>query len=202
VLSIDRHRLLEDALQQLITPGVNLKKPLKVQFKGEPGVDEGGVRKEFFQLLLKELFDPNFAMFNYNEHQRLYWFNGMSMEPNINFELVGVIMGLAIYNHVILDVPFPMVLYKKLVGWHPSIDDLKEWQPEVAMSMEYIKNYNEEAPLEETLGQTFTVEQEQFGEVKSFDLKPDGAHIPVREDNKEEFVELFIDFTFNKQCQN
>lgn len=28
----------------------DLKKPLKVKFMGEDGVDEGGVRKEFFQV--------------------------------------------------------------------------------------------------------------------------------------------------------
>ena len=28
----------------------DLKKPLKVQFLGEEGVDEGGVQKEFFQV--------------------------------------------------------------------------------------------------------------------------------------------------------
>lgn len=39
------------------------------------------------------------------------------MEPNINFELVGILMGLAINNNVILDVPFPMVAYKKLLNW-------------------------------------------------------------------------------------
>jgi ubiquitin-protein ligase E3 A len=30
---------------------------------GEPGIDEGGVRKEFFQLLIKNLFDPQYGMF-------------------------------------------------------------------------------------------------------------------------------------------
>lgn len=32
---------------------MNFKKQLRVQFVGEPGIDEGGVRKEFFQLLIK-----------------------------------------------------------------------------------------------------------------------------------------------------
>ena len=43
----------------------------------EPGVDEGGVRKEFFQLIIKELFDPNLGMFiskNVNFPITLYYF--------------------------------------------------------------------------------------------------------------------------------
>ena len=33
----------------------DLKKPLKVQFVGEEGIDEGGVQKEFFQLIISQV---------------------------------------------------------------------------------------------------------------------------------------------------
>ena len=38
------------------------QKPLRVIFEGEPAIDEGGVRKEFFQLLLEKLFQPECGM--------------------------------------------------------------------------------------------------------------------------------------------
>jgi ubiquitin-protein ligase E3 A len=41
---------------------MDLKKPLKVVFSGEEGVDEGGVRKEFFQLITAKIFDPDFGL--------------------------------------------------------------------------------------------------------------------------------------------
>ena len=44
------------------------------------------------------------------------WFNAMSLESEVEFRLVGNVLGLAIYNSVILDVHFPMVVYKKLMG--------------------------------------------------------------------------------------
>lgn len=50
-------------MTQLGAKGRSLKKPLKVKFVGEEGVDVGGVRKEFFHLLIDELFNPNYAMF-------------------------------------------------------------------------------------------------------------------------------------------
>ena len=62
-LSIRRENILDDAMSQLGAKGSQLKKPLKVKFVGEQGVDEGGVRKEFFKLLIDELFNPNYAMF-------------------------------------------------------------------------------------------------------------------------------------------
>merc|ERR1719498_1059064 len=48
--------------------------PMKVNFIGEEGLDYGGVKKEFFQLIIKELFDPKYGMFEYKEDARVHWF--------------------------------------------------------------------------------------------------------------------------------
>ena len=37
---------------------IDLRKQLRIEFNGEEGVDEGGLQKEFFQLLVERLFDP------------------------------------------------------------------------------------------------------------------------------------------------
>jgi ubiquitin-protein ligase E3 A len=62
-LDIRRENILDDALTQLSQKQRSLRKPLRVKFVGEQGIDEGGVRKEFFHLLIEELFNPNYAMF-------------------------------------------------------------------------------------------------------------------------------------------
>ena len=41
----------------------DLKKQLYVEFEDEQGIDEGGVSKEFFQLVLEEIFNPDIGMF-------------------------------------------------------------------------------------------------------------------------------------------
>jgi len=43
---------------------------------GEEGVDEGGPQKEFFQLLVRECFNPEFGMFVYRWAQ---------VTPNLHF---------------------------------------------------------------------------------------------------------------------
>lgn len=40
----------------------DLFKPLRVHFIGEDGIDAGGVKKEFFQLLVTELLSPDYGM--------------------------------------------------------------------------------------------------------------------------------------------
>lgn len=47
----------------------------QVIFDGEEAVDAGGVTKEFFLLLLKELMDPIYGMFSFHNDSNLLWFS-------------------------------------------------------------------------------------------------------------------------------
>lgn len=51
----------------------DLKKQLVVEFVGEQGIDEGGVSKEFFQLIVEEIFNPDYGMFIYQEDTKTVW---------------------------------------------------------------------------------------------------------------------------------
>jgi hypothetical protein len=101
-------------------------------------------------------------MFNYKEDSRVYWFNGKTFESKIKFELIGILMGLAIYNAIILDLHLPMAAYKKLLGIQPDLEDLAEYMPTEAKSLQYILDC-EDADLEETLYQNFTVAEDNYG---------------------------------------
>lgn len=107
----------------------DLKKQLVVEFEGEQGIDEGGLSKEFFQLVTDQVFNPDYAMFAFNPETRNFWFNPTSFESDAQFTLIGIMLGLAIYNTVILDVHFPMVLYRKLLGRKGTFEDLQELDP-------------------------------------------------------------------------
>ena len=74
---------------------------------------------------MKELLSPNYGMFRYNEDVQLYYFNGATLEPNIYFELIGILMGIAVYNNTFINLPFPMACFKVLVGDEPNLDDLR-----------------------------------------------------------------------------
>lgn len=45
------------------------------------------------------------------------------------FHLIGIICGLAIYNFTVVDLHFPLALYKKLLNVKPCLEDLKELSP-------------------------------------------------------------------------
>ena len=196
IINVRRKNLIEDTLNEVSKPGIKLQNPIKVRFIGEQGVDEGGVRKEFFLLFIRQIFDPDYGMFNYNKKTRLYWFNHYTFEPKIKYELIGIIFGLAIYNNIILDVKFPLTVYKKLLGIKPTLEDMKECDPELYNNFTFLIN-SKDKNLKEELDTNFVVVDDKFGEKLDIPLKPNGENIMVDCENKDEYVELYLDWYFN-----
>ena len=62
-------------------------------------LDMGGLTKEWFQLLVKQIFEPDYGMFVYHPNSRCYWFSVSGSNKNLReYNLIGVLMGLAVYN--------------------------------------------------------------------------------------------------------
>jgi hypothetical protein len=87
------------------------------------------VKKEFFQLLVTELLCPDYGMLIYQPESRTYWFNPTTLEADAEFLLLGLVLGLAIYNGVLLDFPLPLALYRKILGQEVKLRDLEDMQP-------------------------------------------------------------------------
>ncbi|CAD1473457.1 unnamed protein product, partial [Heterotrigona itama] len=204
-LKVRRDRLIDDALVELEMIAVenpsDLKKQLVVEFEGEQGVDEGGVSKEFFQLIVEEIFNPDYGMFTTQEDTQMTWFNPTSFESDAHFTLIGVVLGLAIYNNVILDVRFSMVVYRKLLGRKGCFADLEDWSPTLYRTLKELMDYTGD-DMAETFMQTFRVaHKDVFGSISFHDLKPNGDEIFVTQGNKKEFVDLYADFLLNKSVE-
>ncbi|KAF2368190.1 HECT domain [Trinorchestia longiramus] len=200
-LRVRRDQIINDALVELevvaMQSPLELRKQLVVEFEGEQGIDEGGVSKEFFQLITEQLFCPDFGMFSVQPETQLVWFNPRSFESEAQFSLVGLVLGLAIYNNVILDLHLPPVLYKKLCGKPGTFHDLKDHNPTVYRSILSLLEY-EGDDMEDVFVQNFCVGcQDVFGDVLWHDLKEDGANIMVGQHNKHEFVALYSDWLLN-----
>lgn len=103
-LPVRRDEIIPDTLNFIKRENLNFKKEIRVKFENEKGIDEGGVRKEYFQILTSELFTINFGMFVSKNEDRYLWFNGHSFDSPYNFELSGICLGLSIYNAVLLDI--------------------------------------------------------------------------------------------------
>ena len=196
LIEVRRDHILEDSLNKLITAkATDLKKPLHVKFVGEDGLDHGGVSKEWFQLIAREIFNPENTMFIYNEETRFCWFNSSSTKLN-DYKLIGTLFGLAIYNGLIIDAKLPLVVYKKMLGISTQMKDLEEIEPQMLQTFKEILMY-EEDDMEDVFCLTFQHTEEINGEMKVVDLKPNGGDIYVNQQNKHEFIQLFVDYILN-----
>ena len=80
-------------------------------------------------------------MFIYDHESHCYWFNRSPLAEELEREycLIGTILGLAIYNNVILDIHFPAVLYRKLCGkLASSLEDLQDGWPALAHGLQVV----------------------------------------------------------------
>ncbi|KAK8255939.1 hypothetical protein IWZ00DRAFT_432938 [Phyllosticta capitalensis] len=208
-LKVRRECLVDDSLRRISevvgAGSEDIKKGLRVQFLGEEGVDAGGLRKEWFLLLVRELFDPMHAMFVYDEESHFCYFNPYSFEKSDQFFLVGAVLGLALYNSTILDVALPPFAFKKLLSSAPTkngvvpssrntihytLEDLAEFRPSLAKGLRQLLEFD--GDVEETFCRDFVAEVEYCGAVRQEPLCPNGANIPVTNANRQEFVDLYV----------
>lgn len=204
-LKIRRDFLIDDTLAEIelvaMSNAKDLKKQIFIEFDGEQGIDEGGVSKEFFQLIVEEIFNPDYGMFITNEETGTNWFNSLSFENDAQFTLIGIVLGLAIYNSVILPVSFPMVVYRKLMNLKISWRDLQDYNPTIYNSLKSMLDYSE-PDMEDVFAQTFEIGYEDvFGSPLKHSLKKDGEKIIVNQSNKREFVELYADFLLSQSIE-
>ncbi|KAI9352279.1 hypothetical protein DFJ73DRAFT_959461 [Zopfochytrium polystomum] len=199
-LHVRRHSLIEDSLNQLQSRHIDLKKKLRIEFVNEDGVDAGGLTKEWFFLLIRDLFHPLYGMFVFDEDSLLCWFNVASLENHEEYRLVGIVVGLAIYNSTILDVHLPLACFKKLRDIPVNLEDLKLMRPVIGRSLEQLLEY-EGDDLEAVFCRDFIAEYEAFGATVRVPLVPNGENIPVTQANKREFVDRYVSWVLNESIE-
>ncbi|KAJ8678728.1 hypothetical protein QAD02_014515 [Eretmocerus hayati] len=202
-IKVGRNNILEDSYR--IISSVNrveiLKTKLWVEFEGEVGLDYGGLAREWFFLLSKEMFNPYYGLFEYsamdNYTLQINPFSGVCNEEHLNyFKFIGRIAGMAVYHGKLLDAFFIRPFYKMMLGKTIDLKDMESVDSEYYNSLLWIKE-NDPSELE----LTFCVDEESFGHTSQRELKSNGANIPVTNDNKDEYISLVIQWRFVSRVQ-
>jgi len=63
--------------------------------------------------------------------------------------------------------------------------------PRVAQSLQQLLAYEGKEPVEDVFGLTFSIDYNYWGEIRTYDLVPNGRNIPVTRENRQEFVRLY-----------
>ncbi|KAI9359325.1 hypothetical protein DFJ73DRAFT_817872 [Zopfochytrium polystomum] len=194
-LEVRREAVVRDAISQLASRSPNdLKKQLRVTFVGEEGIDEGGIQKEFFQLIVQDVFNPDHGMFEVNSESRLYWFTREFPEDAQVYEeynLIGKLLGLALYNNVTLPIPFPLALFKLLLSKNLVVHDLFDLDPALHRGLETLLNLT--PPDLDVALDDWTFDVVSRG--KSICLLGEQARgTQVTSENRRDFVERYAQF--------
>ncbi|KAJ1929022.1 E3 ubiquitin-protein ligase tom1 [Tieghemiomyces parasiticus] len=191
-LNVRRQYVFEDSFHQLQgRSGREIKYgKLTVKFHHEDGVDAGGLTREWFGELARQMFNPDYALFKSSAVDKVTYQPNPASWANPDhltyFKFVGRILGKAIYDGRLLDCYFTRSFYKHMLGRAVDYRDVE------AIDLEYYRSlvWMLENDITDLFDLTFSIESEEFGEKRVIDLKPGGRDIPVTEVNKHEYVRL------------
>ena len=171
-------------------------RPIHFKFVGEEGVDAGGVTKEFFLLAMRAAFDLNAGLFLSARDNEVVWFNGAADDPGDlqTLRYIGMLVGLALYNGVLLDLRFPRVLWRLLLGESVGLQHLAELDPTLARGLADVLAYDG-GDEEDVFCLSFSTQTEFLGVVKTHPLCEGGEDVDVTAENKESYVQLMAERT-------
>lgn len=203
-ITIHRDAVLEDGFANLNRPGESLKGRVRIQFineqgLAEAGVDGGGLFKDFMEQLIKQGFDTRYGYFKATTSHQLYPNPAALMESQgalQMLEFLGRMLGKAMYEGILLELPFAPFFLKKFRSPHCDINDLPTLDPEVYTHLMKLREYPGDVA---DLALNFTVADTVLGLTREIELKPGGSDLPVTNENVIEYIHRVADYRLNQQ---
>lgn len=96
-----------------------------------------------------------------------------------------------------MDLQLPRVVYKKLMDEPVNLEDIEEFDPQLFTTLRNISRSEQVGEME----LTFSVTYDNFGMEETADLVPDGRNRRVTNEDKLEFVRLYVDWFLNKSVE-
>lgn len=197
-INVRRDHVLEDSFLAVYNaPNADyLRTRPWVIFDGEVGLDYGGVQREWFYLLSKEVFNPYYGLFEYSANDtytlQINPNSGLCNEEHLKyFKFIGRVAGMAVYHGKLLDAFFIRPFYKMMLAKKIDLVDMESVDSEYYNSLKWILDNDAE-----DLDLTFSVDEEFLGKVQVVELKKGGANIKLTNQNKTEYIRLIIDWRF------
>ncbi|ORX47515.1 HECT-domain-containing protein [Hesseltinella vesiculosa] len=205
-VQIRRDHVFEDGYRQLFPLGASLKDWIAISFIDafglpESGIDGGGVFKEFLTSLGQEAFNAHYGLFAATPDQLLYpQPSQIAIDANqlANFTFLGMIIGKALYEGILLDVGFADFFLKKCLGYANYLDDLPSLDPDLYKGLMQVKHFQGNV---EDLCLDFSLTDNGMAKngIHTVNLIPRGNEIQVTNENKIRYVYLVANYRLNVQ---
>ena len=205
-LKVRRKAIIEDSFNligNMNKAQVNkLKNNLWIIFDGEQGLDYGGLSREWFYILSKEIFNPKYGLFYYSSTNTY----NLQINPNSGlchvdhldyFKFIGRIVGMAIFHKMLVSGFFIRPFYTMMLGKPITLEDMEFVDADYFKSLVWIRDNDPEI-----LCLTFQVDDEVFGEQVTKELIKGGGDIQVTERNKTEYIDKMTEWRFISRIKN
>ncbi|KAJ8970022.1 hypothetical protein NQ314_001451 [Rhamnusium bicolor] len=189
---VRRSNIFEDSFRELFRrPPEEWKNRFYIVFEDEEGQDAGGLLREWYVIISRDIFNPMYALFTVSPGDRVTYMINSASHYNSNhlcyYKFVGRVIAKAIYDNKLLECYFTRSFYKHILGIPVKYTDMESEDYSFYRGLVYLmeNNINNLG-----LDLTFSTEISEFGVTETRDLIPNGRHIPVTEENKMEYVRL------------
>lgn len=163
-------------------------------------VDAGGPTREWFMRITKEILNADFGLFDCSLTSKYYQpSRSSSSKKNYldYFRFIGQIIARGLIQGISIGAQFTISFCKQILNQKPSLNDLEEFDEQLANSLKWIlENYDVEQ-----LCRTFVIDIEESDGVKSIPLIENGDQIELTNNNKNEYVDLYVNFVLQKSIE-
>ncbi|KRX10841.1 HECT-domain-containing protein [Pseudocohnilembus persalinus] len=187
-IQVDRNAVLTSSLASLIKyyPRTIIDKQIDVKFEREEGIDAGGPRREWINLMLKEAFDPKYGLFKVSANKITVQPSPLSkIIPNYQmiFRILGRLIGKILHDGMEVEVSLTKSFLKHILKKDLYISDLEDIDPEQYNNLNWMLQNSVDG-----LDMNFTTYVDELGVIKTIELVENGSEIEVTEENKKEYV--------------
>lgn len=196
-LVVRRQSLLHDSIDSVMSMGrEDLRKRWRFEFQGEPGIDAGGLAREWFELVSSEIFDPDRGLWlNSNQNQMCMTINPASNiscpdDHLVYFRFLGRVMGRALFDRQLIKGHMVRHYYKHLLGWPISFNDIEHEDYDYYNSLKKLSNM-EDVSL---MCLDFTATEETLGIRTEVELVEQGSMMEVTNDNMSEYLKANLKY--------
>ncbi|XP_021757008.1 E3 ubiquitin-protein ligase UPL6-like [Chenopodium quinoa] len=206
-VKVRRDHILEDAFNQLSTlSDDDLRERIRVTFINELGVEEagvdgGGIFKDFMENVTRAAFDIQYGLFKETADHLLYPNPGSGLvhEQHLQyFHFLGTILAKAMFEGILVDIPFATFFLSKLKQKHNYLNDLPSLDPELYRHLIFLKHYQGDVS---NLELYFVIVNNEYGEQTEEELIPGGKNIRVTNENMIPFIHLIANHRLNYQIR-
>merc|ERR1712045_524743 len=162
-----------------------------IVFEGEEGQDAGGLLREWYVIISREIFNPNYALFKTSTGDRVTYtindFSHINSNHLCYFKFVGRVIAKAIYDNKLLECYFTRSFYKHILAKAVKHQDMESEDYEFYKNLSYLIDTKVE---DMGYDMYFSTEIQEFGVTEVRDLIPDGRNVLVTDVNKADYIRL------------